>query len=92
MPVCHQTAMCRRPALYACCLQDGTSIQMPEEERRALVTGLALHGYGKADVQDGAFEAALQSLLLAEEALSLCDSSWLNSIDNYAMLLIDIVW
>ncbi len=54
--------------------------------------GLALHDKGKRTLARADYGAALQELLLAEEAFGLADASLLSMVDNLAMLLIDIVW
>lgn len=72
--------------------QAGETVQLAPEDRRALVTGLALHDRGRASMDDGDCASALDELLMADEAFSLCAPSLLESIDNVALLQLDLVW
>ena len=72
--------------------QDGTRLNLNPSDRKALVMGLALHDKGKATLAKGDHKAALEELLLAEEAFCLVNPELLTHVDNMAMLLLDIVW
>lgn len=72
--------------------QDGLQLHLSEADRKALVFGLALHEKGKASLEAGDVQMALDELLLAEESFSVVTPSLLEGIDNLAMLLLDIVW
>lgn len=78
--------------LIACLLQDGTTLQLAAEDRKALVMGLALHDRARATLAARNWAAALDELLLAEEAFGLCKPDLLQHVDNVALLLLDIVW
>ncbi|GIL74960.1 hypothetical protein Vretimale_2576 [Volvox reticuliferus] len=72
--------------------QAGSSVAVRPEDRRNLVLGLVLHDKAKATMKRGDFASALDELLLAEEALALCDPALTSCIDNLPLLLIDLVW
>ncbi|EFJ41254.1 hypothetical protein VOLCADRAFT_107771 [Volvox carteri f. nagariensis] len=72
--------------------QSGSSVAVRPEDRRNLVLGLVLHDKAKATLKRGDYATALEELLLAEEALALCDPSLTSAIDNLPLLLIDLVW
>jgi hypothetical protein len=54
--------------------------------------GLALHDKGKVTLAKGNHKAALEELMLSEEAFCLANPDLLTHVDNMAMLLLDIVW
>ncbi|KXZ53463.1 hypothetical protein GPECTOR_7g913 [Gonium pectorale] len=72
--------------------QAGTAVAIKPEDRRNLVFGLVLHDKAKATMRRGDYASALEELLLAEEALGLCDPALTSSIDNVPLLLLDLVW
>ncbi|GLC68053.1 hypothetical protein PLESTF_000639800 [Pleodorina starrii] len=72
--------------------QSGSSVAVRPEDRRNLVLGLVLHDKAKATMKRGDYASALDELLLAEEALALCDPALTAGIDNLPLLLIDLVW
>ncbi|KAG2494871.1 hypothetical protein HYH03_007110 [Edaphochlamys debaryana] len=72
--------------------QGGSTVAVKPEDRRNLVFGLVLHDKAKASMSKGDFATALEELLLAEEALLLCDPRLTGAVDNVPLLLIDLVW
>uniref|UniRef100_T1IP99 UBA domain-containing protein n=1 Tax=Strigamia maritima TaxID=126957 RepID=T1IP99_STRMM len=53
---------------------------------------MTLHERGKAALRRKEYEYSLLLLLEADEEFSKCRSSILNSVDNYALLCLDISW
>eukprot|EP00878_Enallax_costatus_P017080 GHUV01017933.1.p1 GENE.GHUV01017933.1~~GHUV01017933.1.p1 ORF type:complete len:343 (+),score=113.63 GHUV01017933.1:474-1502(+) len=72
--------------------QAGARLSLSDSDRRALVIGLALHEKGKQSMEAGDSQAALGELLLAEESFGVVSPAVLEGVDNFAMLLLDIVW
>lgn len=72
--------------------QQGNPIYLPENERHALMLGLALHEKGRVLLNRENFTEALVLFLEADHEFSTCQSSLLQSVDNYALLNLDIVW
>ncbi|TDG39228.1 hypothetical protein AWZ03_014349 [Drosophila navojoa] len=72
--------------------QDGNPVFLPPNENRALLTGLGYCEKARAAMQRDDYEEALLLLLEADEQFSACDSKFLESVDNYALLNLDIVW
>ncbi|KAM3956339.1 LOW QUALITY PROTEIN: NEDD8 ultimate buster 1 [Aphomia sociella] len=72
--------------------QSGKAVEIPKSERRALLVGLALHERGRAAAKKQDYPLALVLLLEADRQLSECSSSILKSVDNWAVLQLDIAW
>lgn len=72
--------------------QDGNAIHLPPEERRSLMMALALHEKGRAALNKDAYAEALVLFLEADGEYSTCTSQLLDTVDNYALLNLDIVW
>ncbi|XP_060681609.1 NEDD8 ultimate buster 1-like isoform X1 [Hemiscyllium ocellatum] len=70
----------------------GEIIEVPEEKRVIILTALILHEAGKSDMKKGAYEQAFEYLTLAELEFRQCDEMHLNSIDNYGVLCLDMIW
>lgn len=72
--------------------QDGSKVYLPDNEKKALVMALALYNKGRTALCRQNYTEALVLFLEADEQFSTCQSSLLSSVDNYALLNLDIVW
>ncbi|XP_063831803.1 NEDD8 ultimate buster 1-like [Ostrinia nubilalis] len=72
--------------------QSGKTVHLPAAERRSLMVGLALHERGRAAARQRDYSLALVLLLAADAQLNECSSSILKSVDNWAVLQLDIAW
>ncbi|XP_047538914.1 NEDD8 ultimate buster 1 [Vanessa atalanta] len=72
--------------------QSGQTVELPPAERKALLIGLALHERGRAAAQNHDYSLALVLLLEADRQLNECRSSLLSTVDNCAVLQLDIAW
>ncbi|XP_063704634.1 NEDD8 ultimate buster 1 [Culicoides brevitarsis] len=72
--------------------QQGNRIYLPDAENKALKLGLALHKKGRVYLNQENFNLALVLFLEADEQFRTVASSLLESVDNYALLNLDIVW
>ncbi|KAF9813586.1 hypothetical protein SFRURICE_014964 [Spodoptera frugiperda] len=72
--------------------QSGATVELPPAERRALVVGLALHERGRTAARHHDYPLALVLFLEADRQLSECRSSILKSVDNWAVLQLDVAW
>lgn len=72
--------------------QEGNAIHLPPNERQSLMLALAMHEKGKSALQRDAHSEALVFLLDADNEYKMCNSKLLESVDNYALLNLDIAW
>ncbi|XP_001354429.1 NEDD8 ultimate buster 1 [Drosophila pseudoobscura] len=72
--------------------QDGNPVFLPPEENRALLLALGFCEKAKAAMQREDYEESLLLLLEGDEKFATCKSSFLESVDNFALLNLDIVW
>ncbi|XP_072945520.1 NEDD8 ultimate buster 1 [Epargyreus clarus] len=72
--------------------QSGKSLELPPAERRSLMIGLALHERGRSAAKQHEYSLALVLFLEADRQLNECSSSILKSVDNWAVLQLDIAW
>ncbi|XP_053385428.1 NEDD8 ultimate buster 1-like isoform X2 [Mercenaria mercenaria] len=72
--------------------QSGKPIQLPPGEKRALTLAMALHEKGRQALKKKNVTLALPLLLEADKEFKQCRADILNSVDNYAILCLDIVW
>lgn len=72
--------------------QTGKPIPLPEEERKALALAMVLHEKGRAAMKRENFSDALLLFLEADKEFGHCSSELLYSVDNYALLCLDITW
>lgn len=67
-------------------------IHIPPEEKKAIMMALAIHEKGRASLRRNAYNEALIFLLEADNEYRICNSQLLETVDNYALLNLDIVW
>ncbi|KAI2644225.1 NEDD8 ultimate buster 1 [Labeo rohita] len=72
--------------------QKGNPLQIPDSERKALILAMGLHEKGRALMKKRNHSAALSHLVQADEQFNKCNSALLNTVDNYAVLQLDVVW
>ncbi|PNF44037.1 hypothetical protein B7P43_G16238, partial [Cryptotermes secundus] len=72
--------------------QSGKTLNLPQEEREALVIAMSLHETGRLALKKEDYALALVLLLEADKEFSRCKSDLLQSVDNYALLNLDIAW
>ncbi|ELU11079.1 hypothetical protein CAPTEDRAFT_227081 [Capitella teleta] len=72
--------------------QNGKSLNLPTEERKALMLAMTLHEKGRSALKQKDYEGALLLLLEADSEFSKCRADILNSVDNYALVCLDVVW
>ncbi|XP_028146544.1 NEDD8 ultimate buster 1 [Diabrotica virgifera virgifera] len=72
--------------------QFGNPIKIPPKERKALVVAMALHEKGKTALKRNDYTRALVFFLEADQEFSQCNSQLLKTVDNYALLDLDIAW
>ncbi|KAG7223002.1 hypothetical protein INR49_029224 [Caranx melampygus] len=61
--------------------QKGNPLKIPHKERKALILAMGFHEKGRSLMKRKQYDNALK-----------CDSALLTSVDNYAVLQLDIVW
>ncbi|XP_034490624.1 NEDD8 ultimate buster 1-like [Drosophila innubila] len=72
--------------------QDGNPVFLPPNENRALLTGMGYCEKARSAMHREDYEEALLLLLEADEQFNTCNSKFLESVDNYALINLDIVW
>uniref|UniRef100_A0A6B2L1N7 UBA domain-containing protein n=1 Tax=Arcella intermedia TaxID=1963864 RepID=A0A6B2L1N7_9EUKA len=73
--------------------QDGSKVKMDPEDQKSLILAMSLHEKGTKMLEKKEISTALTFLLEADAAYQkLKDSNFLEQIDNYARLNIDIMW
>ncbi|XP_066257356.1 NEDD8 ultimate buster 1-like [Euwallacea similis] len=72
--------------------QYGKAIKIPQTERITLIVALTLHEKGRAALKRENYSTALVFFLEADHEFSNCSSELLQSVDNYALLNLDIAW
>ncbi|XP_017079863.2 NEDD8 ultimate buster 1 [Drosophila eugracilis] len=74
--------------------QDGRPIFLPPDENRSILMGLAMYETARAAMRKENFDEALLLLLEADELFcrSSESSKFLEAVDNYALINLDIVW
>ncbi|KAK3932435.1 NEDD8 ultimate buster 1 [Frankliniella fusca] len=72
--------------------QVGSSLKLDQKEKSALCLALALHERGRSSLKRGNHSLALLFFLEADREFGQCNSDILKSVDNVALLQLDIVW
>ncbi|XP_016997277.2 NEDD8 ultimate buster 1 [Drosophila takahashii] len=72
--------------------QDGRPIFLPPDENRSLLMAMSMYEASRGAMRRENFDEALLLLLEADELFSRCDSKFLEAVDNYALINLDIVW
>ncbi|XP_068593205.1 NEDD8 ultimate buster 1 isoform X2 [Cebidichthys violaceus] len=72
--------------------QRGNPLKIPPQEKKALILAMGFHEKGRSLMKKKQFDNALCHLLQADEQFSRCGSALLASVDNFAVLQLDVVW
>ena len=72
--------------------QNGKQVDLPKEERSALILAMSFHEKGKAAIRRLDYELALVLLIEAMEEYRKCRLELLKTVDNYALMNLDIAW
>lgn len=72
--------------------QSGKILNLPQQERKALSLAMTLNEKGRTSMRKKEYANALVFLLEADREFQQCTSQLLASVDNYALLCLDIAW
>lgn len=72
--------------------QSGNPLKIPHKLKKALILAMGFHEKGRSLMKKKQFDNALCHLLQADQLFSKVGSTLLSSVDNFAVLQLDIVW
>ncbi|XP_055845263.1 NEDD8 ultimate buster 1 [Episyrphus balteatus] len=72
--------------------QDGNPVFLPPNENKALLMAMGYCEKARSAIKRNQYDEALILLLEADEKFITCNSKFLESVDNYALVNLDIVW
>ncbi|XP_078018633.1 NEDD8 ultimate buster 1 isoform X2 [Epinephelus lanceolatus] len=72
--------------------QSGNPLKIPHKLKKALILAMGFHEKGRSLMKKKQFDNALCHLLQADQLFSKVGSTLLCSVDNFAVLQLDIVW
>lgn len=72
--------------------QDGNPVFLPPNENKALLMAMGFCEKARSAIKRNQYDEALILLLEADEKFITCNSKFLESVDNYALVNLDIVW
>lgn len=73
--------------------QFGAQMNLDPEDRKNIIKGMTLHEKGKKKVEKDDIDTGIKFFLEADSAFqAIKDPTLINSIDNYALLCLDINW
>ncbi|KAL9882660.1 NEDD8 ultimate buster 1 [Glossina fuscipes fuscipes] len=72
--------------------QDGNPVFLPPTENRAILIGMGICEKGRVAMKNERYDEALILFLEADEKFTACNSKFLEAVDNYALINLDIVW
>lgn len=72
--------------------QSGNPLKIPHKLKKALILAMGFHEKGRSLMKKKQFDSALCHLLQADQLFSKVGSTLLGSVDNFAVLQLDIVW
>uniref|UniRef100_A0A1B0A0W3 UBA domain-containing protein n=1 Tax=Glossina pallidipes TaxID=7398 RepID=A0A1B0A0W3_GLOPL len=72
--------------------QDGNPVFLPPAENRAILIAMGICEKGRVAMKHERYDEALILLLEADEKFTACNSKFLEAVDNYALINLDIVW
>ncbi|KAM3593877.1 uncharacterized protein V6R79_024255 [Siganus canaliculatus] len=72
--------------------QRGNPLKIPPEKKKVLILAMGFHERGRSLMKKKQFDNALCHLLQADHYFRRCGPALLGSVDNFAVLQLDIVW
>uniref|UniRef100_A0A1A9WA10 UBA domain-containing protein n=1 Tax=Glossina brevipalpis TaxID=37001 RepID=A0A1A9WA10_9MUSC len=72
--------------------QDGNPVFLPPAENRSILIAMGICEKARVAMKYERYDEALILLLEADEKFTACNSKFLEAVDNYALLNLDIVW